>query len=621
MTILNVKRVLLGTMLALIASVSLALAVDSKVDDFTGGTNQNYFENYWYYYDDNGGTKAEDRPLKAPPDSIPSVVNVPYTYKPRHASGNLMDTFKLKDYQFSIKTEGTNNFASMPFTYGTKWKCTGYTASPFVGIGTELVPDGKYLDLTGATAVTFKLRSRVNDLTVNFRIETMDIIRDSSFAYFYKGVTTKAGTWKDFTVSLVPTTTNPTGDLAQPSWAKGDVQKTTFAQNMCAKLSWEVHGEVNETVKFDTLDVDEIVIKDYNFVSPSLWTKTATARPATGLFATFETAPQSETPLGTYWYAYNDHDIGGSSQVSLGATQDPETGLLMFDWTPNTGYGNTGTGAAVKIQLGPTVRKANAPGDTVNVQGFIGIGFNTYDSSTALYFNTTTGKTGTHGGTGNTNSIYFEYLADGDFQYLTVEVSDSNDVPDKYQPTRKDTRGSGIVWYRNVPITGTGVWKAVEIPFDSLITHSTWKGYVPIPLKKTALAKIQFKAQGAKDKGGSIQIDNVFFPGITFPGVPPISSVKNSASHVAQQSAFRAVYDNGKVRVNWSPISNFSNAKISLIDSKGTIVTSSRITSASVLSLNIAAEKIPAGLYFVQLNGANAAGNSITQRSAIRIIK
>jgi len=34
--------------------------------------------------------------------------------------------------------------------------------NPFVGIGTELAPDGKSLSLAGATAVTFKLRSHVN---------------------------------------------------------------------------------------------------------------------------------------------------------------------------------------------------------------------------------------------------------------------------------------------------------------------------------------------------------------------------------------------------------------------------------------------------------------------------
>jgi hypothetical protein len=599
--------ILAGLIMVLRTSWSLA---DAKLDDFSGGTNENQFENYWYYYDYNGGNKAEDRPQKAK-DSTPSIINVPYGYKPRLLCGNTKDTFKLKDYQFLVKDEAGNKYASMPFTYGTKWKCTGYTASPFVGIGTELVPDGKTIDLTGATSVTFRLRSHVNALTVNFRIETMDIIRDSSFAYYYSAVVTTAGSWSDHEV-LLP------GGLTQPSWAKGDQAKTAFAQTMCAKFSWEVHGESND-IKGDTLDIDDIVIKGYNYVSPSVWIKTETAPPAKGLFSTFEVAPKNATPFGTYWYAYNDFSIGGNSQVTKGAEQDAESGLLTLQWNAGTGSGNAGTGAAVGFQLGKTVTKTETSGTTSNVQGFIGIGFNVYDSMGAVYYNSTTGKMGTKGGTGSADAIYFEYLADGDFKYLTLEVSDSFDVPDKNQPTRKDSRGSGIVWYRNLPLTGANTWKAVKIPFDSLITHSNWKGYVAIPLKKTALAKIQFKAQGAEQKGGTVMIDNVYFPGITFTGITP-DGVLITKSHVFGQSAFRAVYSNGKVRVNWKPVTALATGKISLIDSKGTVVASDRI-AASALSLNFSAEKLPAGLYFVQLNGIDAAGKSISQRSSVTIVK
>jgi hypothetical protein len=503
---------------------------------------------------------------------------------------------------------------SVPFTYGTKWKCTGYTASPFVGVGAELVPDGKTLDLTGATAVTFRLRSHVNQLTVNFRIETMDIIRDSSFAYFYSAVVTTKGSWSDHEVIL------PTG-LTQPSWAKGDQAKASFAQTMCAKFSWEVHGESNADVKSDTLDIDDIVIKGYTFVSPSVWTKTETAPPATGIFSNFTKVPKNETPLATYWYAYNDFSIGGNSSVTRGATQDPTSGLLTLEWTAGTGAGNAGTGAAVGFQLGKTVVKTETSGSTSNVQGFIGIGFNVYDSAGCLYYNSTTGKLGPKGATAGTSdgSIYFEYLADGDFKYVTLEVSDSNDVPDKNEPTRKDKRGSGIVWYRNLPITGPNTWKAVKIPFDSLITHSNWKGYVAIPLKKTALAKIQFKAQGAEQKGGTVMIDNVYFPGLTFPNITA-DGVLLGKSHVFGQPAFRAVSQNGKIRVDWKPVSSLTAGKISLIDSKGTVVASERV-AASALSVNFTADKLPAGLYFIQLNGIDAAGKSVSQRSAVTIIK
>jgi hypothetical protein len=615
MVSLNLKRALFGLAILILMSAPSLRAAGQKalVDDFEGGTNQNNFENYWYYYDDNGGTKADDRPTAAK-DSTPTIINVPYGYKPRHAAGVATDTFKLKDYQFLIKQDGSNKYGVLPFTFGTKWKATGYTANPFCGIGTELAPDGKSLSLAGATAVTFKLRSHVNPLQVNFRIETMDIIRDSSFAYYFaaQAVTT---TWTTFTVQL------PAG-LAQPTWAK-DAQVKPFDQTACAKLSWECHGEFNPGVKIDTLDIDDISIADFKFVSPSVWTKVATARPTTGLFSTFEVAPKNATPLSNcYWYSYDDHEIAGNSTVSAGATKDVTTGLLTLDLNQTgTGFGNAGTGAAVQLTFGKTVRQANAPGDTVNVQGFIGIGFNTYDSSGAIYFNSQTGKLGANsGGTGKADSIYFEYLADGDYKYLTLEVSDFNDVADKTNPTRKDTRGSGIRWYRNLPMTGPTSWSRVCIPFDSLVAHDTWKGYKAIPLDKTQLAKIQFKAQGVEGKGGTIMIDNVFFPGITFPGVQPIS-VKNSAISAVQASAFRAFYSNGVVRVDWKPTAGFNNGKISLIDSKGAIVKNDRVASASALSLDVSAEKLPAGLYFVQLNGNDISGKAITQRSAVTILK
>jgi hypothetical protein len=515
----------------------------------------------------------------------------------------------LKDYVFQVKDEAGNKYGTMPFTYGTKWKCTGYTASPFVGVGAELVPDGKTLDLTGATAVTFRLRSHVNQLTVNFRIETMDIIRDSSFAYFYSAVVTTKGSWSDHEVIL------PTG-LTQPSWAKGDQAKASFAQTMCAKFSWEVHGESNADVKSDTLDIDDIVIKGYTFVSPSVWTKTETAPPATGIFSNFTKVPKNETPLATYWYAYNDFSIGGNSSVTRGATQDPTSGLLTLEWTAGTGAGNAGTGAAVGFQLGKTVVKTETSGSTSNVQGFIGIGFNVYDSAGCLYYNSTTGKLGPKGATAGTSdgSIYFEYLADGDFKYVTLEVSDSNDVPDKNEPARKDKRGSGIVWYRNLPITGPNTWKAVKIPFDSLITHSNWKGYVAIPLKKTALGKIQFKAQGAEQKGGTVMIDNVYFPGLDF-GLK--SGVKPVKSHIVMQSVSRAVYSAGKVRIEGNAFQGLHGATISLINGNGAVVKRQSGTERLVVS----AHQVPAGLYIVRVNGIDAAGKAVAWQSPVAIME
>jgi hypothetical protein len=598
-------------LLAILAT-SPIIAEDSKVDDFSSGTNENYYENYWFYWDDDAGTKAQDRPQKAP-DSTPSVINVPYGFKPRHAAGVQTDTFKIKDYQFLVKQEGSNKYGCMPFTFGTRWECVGYTAYPFVGIGTELAPDGEYLDLTGATAITFRLRSHVNDLQVNFRLEIKDVIKDTSGAHYFAAVPVPKGSWKDCTIRIPD-------DLAQPTWAN-DERAKPYSQTQVAKISWEVHREFNRDVSFDTLDIDDIVIKNFNHVPRSLWTKEESARPATGLFSTFNEVPKNETPFKTYWYAYNDNAIAGNSSITQGATVDPKSSQLALDWSAaNTGFGNAGSGAAVGLQFGKTVKQGSALGDTTTVQGFIGIGVTTYDSAGALYFNNTTGKLANTGGTGSTESIYFEYLADGDYRNLTLEILDWNDVPDKFEPKRKDKRGAGIVWYRNLPMTGPTTWHRVCIPFDSLVTHSKWKGYTHIPLDKTKIAKVQFKAQGPEGSQGVIQIDNVFFPGITFPGVPPIG-VKNSSARQGIQSTFRAFSRNGLVRVNWKPLANFNSGKISLIDSKGAIIKSNRISPASELSLTISTEKLPAGLYFVQLTNIDGLGKANTRQCAVTVLK
>jgi hypothetical protein len=208
-------------------------------------------------------------------------------------------------------------------------------------------------------------------------------------------------------------------------------------------------------------------------------------------------------------------------------------------------------------------------------------------------------------------------VADGDFPYLTLEVSDMNDVPDKTNPTRKDTRGSGIVWYRNLPKTGPTTWRGVNIPFAKLVTHSDWKGYVDKPLDLTQLAKIQFKVQGAEGNAGTVQIDNVYFPGIDF-GVKP--GVLNNAVHAQQNAALRASFRSGMVKVDWKPVAGLKSAKISLIDSKGMIVKTNRVAPGSA-SLAIATDNIPAGLYFIQMNAMSAMGNETVQRTTVTVLK
>jgi hypothetical protein len=589
-------------------------AMDALVDDFSSGTKENFFEYFWYYYDDNAGTKRDDRPI-AGKGTKQSTIDVAYSMINREASGSKDDTFKLRNYSFLVKEEAGNKYACMPFTYGDKWHASWCSkascAAPFVGIGTKLAPDKKYLNLTGATAVTFRCRSHVNDLTVYFRVETMDIARDSSFAFWAKPVEVPKGVWTECTVALP-------ADLNQPGWATSSQVKESFDIAECTNLCWEVPGEYNTTVIKDTLDVDDVRIADYQHIAPSVWYKAAANRPVRGLVASFETLPKSATPVGTSWFAYDDHEDFGTSSITRGAAVDHKKGLFPLDWSgANTGFNNTGSGAAVQMQFGKPLKQVDRNGDTTVVQGFTGIGFSLYDSAKGLYFNSATGKLGAAGGAGRTDSLYFESLADGDFRYLTLEVRDSNDVPDINAPARKDKRGRGLAWYRNFPKTGPNVWRSVCIPIDSLVAHGAWKGYEHIPLDKTNLATMQFRAQGPEGAKGAIQIDNVYFPGIDF---NPPDQAKNGMASPGRQSCFRTFYRNGFIRVQGEWNRDCGSGTIKIIDSKGGVTKIDRIASAPAFSLDISTKQIPAGVYLLLVSGAGADGK-IVSRTPVTILK
>ena len=123
----TLKTALLGLASVLLASSSL-FAVDSKVDDHEDGTNQNDFLYYWYYYDDNSGLGINDRPQVETPGT-PSVINVEFEEKNREAYGNPNDTWKVKEYTFTVGDDGSNKYATMPFTFGSSWNASYGTAT------------------------------------------------------------------------------------------------------------------------------------------------------------------------------------------------------------------------------------------------------------------------------------------------------------------------------------------------------------------------------------------------------------------------------------------------------------------------------------------------------------
>ncbi|MBN1757210.1 MAG: T9SS type A sorting domain-containing protein [Chitinispirillaceae bacterium] len=582
------------------------LFADAVVDK-TFEDNQNEFEFYWYYYDDNAGVGPNDRPQIAP-TLTPSVIDVPYTEKERHAFDDPADTWMVKEYKFQPGESLSKKCATMPFTFGDMWEagyCTaGACAQPFVGLGTMLTKEGSGIDLTGADTIHFFAKSRVNELTeVYVKIQTLDIdeyadkpgdqMKGDEFGYYGTTIAIGPGDWQEFNIAIA--------DLDLPgSWAYD------FAFNItkCTKLGWEIKGDGEMTS--DTIDVADVYFKgSYTFVSPSMWPNEEAGMPTSGLFSSFDKAPFNQSGLGTFWYAYNDVEIGGSSSVDeTYAVQDPTTGKLAIKFTENSGFGNAGQGAALVYTLGPPI-----PRDTITILGFVGIGCNLYDSAKATYFNADSA---------GISSVYFEYFTDAGAKFMTLEVSDVNDVGDALNPTRKESRGSGIVYYRNFPATN-GVWKRVLIPLDSLVTHDTWNGYVHIPLDKMQLAKIQWKVQAGEGTNGAYAIDNIHFPGADF-GLGQIA-VEKEFVHNNVQSGFNASFANNAIRVDWNGTSKLANGKIMLINTRGMVVSSTSINGGSNIATGISAATLPTGMYFVRLNAIDAAGKAVVMQAPVTIVK
>jgi len=603
----KLKQMLAG--LAIIGTASGILA-DAWIDQ-TFEDNQNDFEFYWYYYDDNAGVGPNDRPAREP-EGTPSIINVEYTEKERHAFDDPADTWMVKQYRFQTGEHMSRRCAVMPFTFGDTWVagyCDGLScAEPYVAIGCMLTGEGQAIDLTGVTSIKFYIKSRVNELNAVVKLQTLDIdtysqkpgdeMEGDEFGYYGKTISFDNSDWQLKTIDIE--------DLQLPGdWA----HDFDFDITQCTKFAIEI--KYAEGVTVDTVDLAEVqFVGTYEFVSPSMWIATETSLPSAprGDFADFDQAPynQAPAPVSTYWYAYNDVEISGTSSVLPDYATQTESGRLALKFIANSGSNNS-QGAALGFILGAPI-----PKDTITIAGFVGIGCNLYDSADCVYFN---GDSATN----HTNSVYFEYTTDGNVKGITLELSDINDVGDAANPSRKESRGSGIVYYRNFPPTAPEVWNKVLIPFDSLVIHDSWEGYNPIPFDKTKLAKIQWKVQGAEGTNGLFAIDNVCFPGADFGRTTSV--LKPSSAAVSPKAAgLFAVHQNNKISVNWSSATQLSRGKVSLINTRGAVVASAKVANGAKVT-SMSASRLPAGMYFVRLNAIDTNGKTVSMHSPLTVVK
>jgi hypothetical protein len=426
--------------------------------------------------------------------------------------GDTADTFKIKEYKFRTDSIGANHFATFPFTFGDAFATpAGWDAIPYAGIGTNLGLAGKWKDLSGVEAIRFKIRSRKDSLSVTFNVHTFEVDSISS------GNATELAAEDNnpdgyYSVRNIPVTrefkevvvqisggTKDAGDLTPPTWAK---KALPYNIKRITKLAWEINAFDNEHVKSDTVDIDDVVIVKHTITNwySYLWTKIVLRNlPDHDLFNSFDKErPDDIATSGTFWYAFTDVQYGGSSSVIDGATRNTSNSLYDLTLLNGTGYNGVSRGAKLTYRIGKSVKRVA----DIEDQGFIGIGCNLYDSSTATYWDARTEQV---------TNMYFQYNTTGEIRYVTLEVRDNLDVGDYNNPGRMDSRGDGIVHFRRFPPTN-GKWITVNIPFDSLKIHQDWVATTVAKLNTSKLAKIEWKVQGAEGMTGTLAIDNVFFP-------------------------------------------------------------------------------------------------------------
>ena len=186
------------------------LFADAIVDNFEGGTNQNMFGFYWYFYDDhsNGGNS-----------SIPGVT-------------------KNADGSYAVApTAGAGHIGAglvLPYVLGPTMAGTPPSYN-FIGMGTMLCANGKTIDLSSAKSITFWLKS-TKAISIDFQL--VDTVNIKDYAYFYSSCTIPAGTWTQFVISL--TSGGLGGGLAQYSWTKNPLVPLATSLKTISKLQWQI---------------------------------------------------------------------------------------------------------------------------------------------------------------------------------------------------------------------------------------------------------------------------------------------------------------------------------------------------------------------------------------------
>jgi hypothetical protein len=548
----------------LLAAALAAQAADAVLDDFEGGTNQNKFLGYSYFYGDasDGGTSTVTSGVKGTDPNGWDVTAASFD-----PAGN----------------GGSAKALKMSFTYGAnKPQCKPAPCSygQQVGYGTQFVggtDDGKVIDLTGATSISFYAKaSAAMAMRVEFATKPV-----TNFAFHRSSVSVTTA-WTKFTIFLDPN--NPLA-VQQPTWNTVLVPlDVTQAQKLQFSVSADDNASLLPATPY-TVWLDDITVEGYTWNPPAACIPCVGTAPATGAVLSDLEIDNTTTPpraanqnaAGGYWFVYND--VGARavttqaeySEIFEGVTNtDPKLPLLNI--TAGKGAGASAA-AYIKFQLGPTyVEGANT------VMPFVGVGTKTSDPLGVSTMDAT-GSTG----------IAFDYWTDpaSTFKFLRLEAY-----------TNQTDLGTnlGAVHSVLVPVTA-GTWKTAIIPWAKF-SLPDWKE-IPnklTPVKITGLVKFQWVVQDAPKTAGAFAIDNVKLPGMTV--IPPLS-IRSSAQHAAK--GLRMLQGNGRLDVAYLMPSGVTDASISLVDMAGAKMAGATLSGKGELHASLDTRNLRSGVYSLQL--------------------
>ncbi|MBN2037692.1 MAG: hypothetical protein JW768_13205 [Chitinispirillaceae bacterium] len=522
----------------------------SLLSDLENGTNENYYGQYWYVYDDHedgGNTTITNLTKKA---------DGTYDFVPTASEGN---------------TSGSPGFgAKVAFQLGNTKPGDGTnTWGNMVGIGTMLAAEGEYMNLTGANVIKFWAkveRPAGTGSQVDMRVEVCTKQFDpgntpGDFGYYHT-IIPISGTWAQYNIPLSSTDVG-FGHLEQWDWSVSKSGAVPFDITQVGKIQWCISEDGNVTAWADAagvLYIDDVTIEPFtpHFFDEievnKIGAPGATGLAADNLLSTFDNTTVNSA--GFYGYCYTDVDANptNASAITAGATLSDVTQKYTLITSP--GGVNDTKCASITFQLGTTFQ------DGANtVQPFVGIGTN------LVRTDANGGSMGDVCDLSSATAIYFDYkLVSDNINFLQFEFT-----------TDQSFGNPGAVYYVKCPKTGDA-WKSARVELSATpaeLVLPKWDDVTQTtPLDKTKTLKFQWKVQGAPRSEGTLAIDNVYTIGKAWDikVIHPRTRASNTAFQVKQL--------NNQAQVTFAMPQQARSAVIDLISMQGKVLASQSLNRA-----------------------------------------